>query len=63
MAKNILIILSHPERTSFNGALVEAAIEAFTKQGHMVEVRDLYDMDFNPIYGRHDIKGTSRHVI
>ncbi|BES73142.1 NAD(P)H-dependent oxidoreductase [Marinobacter nanhaiticus D15-8W] len=46
---NILIVLAHPERNSFNGALVEVAKATLEGAGHAVEVDDLYGEGFDPV--------------
>lgn len=46
---NILIVLAHPERKSFNGALVDTAIEALEKGDHEVRIDDLYAEKFDPV--------------
>jgi NAD(P)H dehydrogenase (quinone) len=51
---NALIVYAHPERTSFNAALKDAAVEAIVAAGHHAEVSDLYAQQFNPVAGRHD---------
>ena len=55
--KNVLIVFAHPEKTSFNAALLETARSALEDAGHHVEVSDLYKIKFNPLIGRHDVKG------
>lgn len=51
---NVLIVLAHPEPTSFNAALARRAAEALQAAGHAVVVSDLYAEGFNPVAGRHD---------
>ena len=51
---HVLIVYAHPEPTSFNAALKDAAIETIGAAGHNVEVSDLYAEGFNPVAGRHD---------
>lgn len=46
---NILIVLAHPERASFNGGLVDVAIETLCGAGHKVEIDDLYGEGFDPV--------------
>lgn len=46
---NILIVYCHPEPTSFNAALRDAAIETFGLAGHTVEVSELYGEGFDPV--------------
>lgn len=49
---NILIVHSHPEPASFNGALTRAAVASLGEAGHQVEVSDLYAMRFRPASDR-----------
>jgi NAD(P)H dehydrogenase (quinone) len=49
-----LIVYAHPEPTSFNAALRDAALAAIHAGGHSAEVSDLYAEKFNPVAGRHD---------
>ena len=51
---NVLVVLAHPERRSFNGALFDTAISALKEAGHTVETSDLYHMGFNPVSDRHN---------
>uniref|UniRef100_A0A8C7AQM2 NAD(P)H dehydrogenase [quinone] 1 n=1 Tax=Neovison vison TaxID=452646 RepID=A0A8C7AQM2_NEOVI len=57
-ARRALIVLAHAEKTSFNYAMKEAAVEALKRKGWEVTVSDLYAMNFNPIISRKDITGT-----
>ena len=50
----ILIVFAHPEQHSFNGALKYIAFDTLTKEGHEIQISDLYEMNFNPIAGEHD---------
>lgn len=50
----VLVVLAHPEPESFNGAMYRAAIETLRREGHEVKVSDLYQMDFDPVSGRHN---------
>jgi NAD(P)H dehydrogenase (quinone) len=45
---NVLIVLAHPERKSFNGALFDQACATLAAQGHEVQTSDLYRMNFDP---------------
>uniref|UniRef100_A0A8C5VLA5 NAD(P)H dehydrogenase [quinone] 1 n=1 Tax=Microcebus murinus TaxID=30608 RepID=A0A8C5VLA5_MICMU len=56
-ARKALIVLAHSEKTSFNYAMKEAAVEALKRKGWEVAVSDLYAMNFNPIISRKDITG------
>ncbi|GGY04992.1 NAD(P)H dehydrogenase [Litchfieldella qijiaojingensis] len=44
-----LIVYSHPEPRSFNGALKDVAVETLQRLGHSVEVSDLYGEGFDPV--------------
>ena len=44
---HVLIVLAHPDRLSFNGRLVDRALELLPRLGHTVEVSDLYRQDFD----------------
>jgi NAD(P)H dehydrogenase (quinone) len=48
----VLLVLAHPERRSFSGAMADAAVEALTVLGHQVVVSDLYRMGFDPVSDR-----------
>lgn len=43
-----VVILAHPNPASFNGAVVRAYAGTVEALGHTVEIRDLYQMDFDP---------------
>ncbi|MDZ5695659.1 NAD(P)H-dependent oxidoreductase [Chelativorans sp. M5D2P16] len=43
-----LIVLSHPEPTSFNAALKDVAADTLERLGHSVDVSDLYAEGFDP---------------
>lgn len=46
---NIFLLLGHPDKASFNGALATAYDEAATSAGHTVRRQNLGDMTFDPI--------------
>ena len=46
---NVLIIHAHNEPQSFNAALKDLAVDELQKQGHAVQVSDLYAMNWNPV--------------
>ncbi|MBE0462373.1 MAG: NAD(P)H-dependent oxidoreductase [Halomonadaceae bacterium] len=46
---NVLIVTAHPEPHSFNGGLVDTAVNQLKKAGHSVDVDDLYAERFNAI--------------
>jgi NAD(P)H dehydrogenase (quinone) len=43
---NVFIVYAHPEPKSFDHALKERAFQVLTREGHAVEVSDLYAMRF-----------------
>ena len=49
---NVLLVLAHPERRSYNGAMFDTAVEALGAAGHAVITSDLYRMGFDPISSR-----------
>ena len=51
---NVLVVLAHPERSSFNGALFDTAVATLQAAGHTVVTSDLYRMRFNPVSDRHN---------
>lgn len=51
---NVLLVLAHPERRSFNGAMFDTAQAALREAGHTVATSDLYRMGYNPVSGRHN---------
>ncbi|MGA2506794.1 MAG: NAD(P)H-dependent oxidoreductase [Chitinispirillaceae bacterium] len=46
---NILVILAHPNRESFNHAIAKRVVAALKRQGHSAIFHDLYAEKFNPI--------------
>ena len=49
---NVLLVLAHPERRSFNGAMFDTAVETLSAAGHAVVTSDLYGMGFDPVSSR-----------
>ncbi|MFZ4400234.1 MAG: NAD(P)H-dependent oxidoreductase [Bacteroidales bacterium] len=46
---NVLIILGHPNNSSFNHAIAETCKAQIIKNGHCVVFHDLYKEKFNPV--------------
>jgi len=44
-----LIIFAHPKPASFNGAILQACLNKLQEKNHEIRIRDLYEMNFNPI--------------
>ncbi|HIJ60921.1 MAG TPA: NAD(P)H-dependent oxidoreductase [Nitrospirae bacterium] len=52
-----LIVFSHPNPKSFCGAIKEKVIETYKSLGDEVVVRDLYEMNFDPVLKSKDFEG------
>lgn len=44
-----LVIIAHPCKNSFNASIFNEVKTYLTKKEHEVRVRDLYDLNFNPV--------------
>lgn len=51
---NVLIVFAHHEHQSFNAALLQRSLDVLAREGHTVEVSDLYGMGFDPVASRSD---------
>ena len=58
-----LIIYAHPNSKSLNGILKETLVEHLLDEGHEVEVRDLYQINFNPILSFEEILGQRKEEV
>ncbi len=57
---NILVILGHPNKGSFNHAIANTVVETLSNNGHKVFFHDLYDENFDPVISSQEIpKGVS----
>lgn len=54
--RNVLIVVAHPEPTSFNHALANAAATALRDAGHAVTITDLAAEGFRADVGPHDVQ-------
>lgn len=52
---NVLIILAHPDKNSFNHAIANTSKERIIKNGHQVVLHDLYEEKFDPILTNSEI--------
>lgn len=57
--RNILIVVAHPEPSSFSHALAAAMGGALVEAGHRVTISDLAAEGFRADAGRHDMRGTA----
>lgn len=55
-----LIIYAHPNEHSLNGHFKKSTVEYLTANGHQVKVRDLYQLNFNPVLSLEDVAGQHR---
>lgn len=51
------VILAHPNRNSFNGAIAACYAKAVSARGHTSQLRDLYEMNFDPCLKAAEIPG------
>jgi NAD(P)H dehydrogenase (quinone) len=52
---NILVVLAHPGKSSFNHAISEASIETLKRNGYEIIFHDLYKENFDPIVQNDEI--------
>lgn len=52
-----LIIYAHPNECSLNNHLKKAILEALQTGDHEIELRDLYQLNFNPVLSLEDMNG------
>jgi NAD(P)H dehydrogenase (quinone) len=57
------LILAHPRRASFTGAVMQAYREAVKALGHDTIIRDLYAMDFDPCLKAAEIPGAPDYAV
>jgi NAD(P)H dehydrogenase (quinone) len=60
---NRLIIIAHPKKDSFNYIIKDRLIKEFESRGDKVKVRDLYELNFNPILGIDEIRYTKENKV
>lgn len=52
-----LIIYAHPNESSLNHYFLQTIIESLQVQNNEIEVRDLYQLNFDPILSLNDMRG------
>jgi len=52
-----LIIYAHPNSGSLNHFFKQTILEALQESGEEIEVRDLYEINFNPVLSLNDMNG------
>lgn len=60
---NHMIIYTHPRKSSFNHAILDAVTESYLQVGDGVIVRDLYGMGFQPALGSSEMLGRVVYLI
>lgn len=55
-----LIIYAHPNLQSLNAYFRQTIAEHLTHNGHEVKIRDLYQLNFNPVLSLEDMAGQRR---
>ncbi len=55
-----LIVVAHPNPTSFTKSLANAYADELAAMGHEYEIRDLYALGFDPVLHRFEIGATGR---
>ena len=56
----ILVVLSHPDESSFNYAIAQSAVQTLKKNGHEIIKHDLYRENFDPILPAAEISKKTR---
>lgn len=52
-----LIVYAHPNSSSLNHFFKQTILESLEESGQEVEVRDLYQLNFNPVFSLEDMNG------
>lgn len=52
---NILLVLAHPDKNSFNHAIAETCKKRLIENGHSVVYHDLYEENFDPLLFKEEI--------
>ena len=58
-----LIIYAHPNKQSFNHAILQRTVKASNKLGVETVVRDLYNLNFNPVLSWEEVKAVGQGII
>ena len=58
-----LIIYAHPNKQSFNHAILQRTVKASNKLGVETVVRDLYNLNFNPVLSWEEVKAAGQGII
>ncbi|PIC79981.1 NAD(P)H dehydrogenase [Sporosarcina sp. P18a] len=58
-----VVVYAHPDNKSLNYSIKETVVESLKKNGHEVVVRDLYELNFQPVLTPEDLISMSQGVI
>lgn len=58
-----LVIYAHPNSNSLNSHLKDAIVTQLLQQNHEVVIRDLYQLNFNPVLSLDDIAGQRKGAV
>lgn len=58
-----LVVYAHPNNKSLNHSIKETVVETLKNNGHEVVLRDLYELDFQPVLKPEHIAGMHQGVI
>ncbi len=58
-----LIIYVHPNKTSLNHQFKDAVQQTLKQHNHEVVVRDLYELNFNPVFSLEDMAGQRKGIV
>lgn len=60
---NTLIIYAHPTKESFNSSIKNQVIKVLDRKNHEIKIRDLYQLNFNPILTEDDFTSFSQNKV
>ncbi len=52
----VLVVITHPNNSSFNHALLERVSQGLNQAGHEVKIKDLYAQNFDPVLKESDLE-------
>ncbi|MBO8163279.1 MAG: NAD(P)H-dependent oxidoreductase [Brevibacillus sp.] len=58
-----LIVFAHPGKTSFNHEIVKRAVTACERHGYSPVLRDLYEMNFQPVLNAADMRNIENKLV
>jgi NAD(P)H dehydrogenase (quinone) len=58
-----LIVYAHPQKESFNQAILETTVQTLENKGHEVRVRNLYNLNFQPVLYQSELESLRKGEI